>query len=153
MYYDIGDTVRVIDKEGLNEHEFEIKEVSDDEETFQLVKIHKVVDTDDNITLEASRNRIMKNDEIEKLVKWFIKDRIWTLEEASAIDELEAYLKGEESDFVTAYQDETLDGMVMNFDSFSTVDEANKWFKQTFSHYLQSGLYKLDGTYYAIIIS
>lgn len=148
--YREDDEVYVFNGKGLIKNKMVITEVSDDEEQFT---VNGVNDEEEEITLSVPRSHIMEEYEVDKLGVLLIEDKVWTLDKASDIDEVEAFQNGELSDYITVFFDETLDGIVMDITgSFSTVESFEEWFKTTFSHYSENGIYKLDGTYYVVII-
>lgn len=139
------DKVYVFTNGQLTNEELTILGVRNDEEYFTL--------ENGEGTINAPRTHIMEDDEVDKIAKLLIEKTVWTIEDASEIDELNDYLNGDESDHITVFADATLDGIVQDVaGGFSDIKEFEKWFKEAFSHYSQNGIYKLDGTYYIILV-
>lgn len=143
--YKEEDKVYVFTDGQLSNEELTILGVRNDEEHFTI--------ENEEETISVPRTHIMEFDEVDKIAKILIEKTVWTIEDASEIDELNDYLNGDELDHITVFADVTLEGIVQDVaGGFSDIKEFEKWFKETFSHYSQNGIYKLDGTYYIILV-
>ena len=132
MIYDVDDRVRVMINGDLKNGHFIITSVSDDEEIFDLEHIT----TGDKI-IGASRDEIMEEWEIDKAVIALAKSNIFEVDEFEPDEDEEEFIA----------PDATLDGLAMNFNSFSTIDSLNAWWKM-YVDYIEYD--KTNDTYHVI---
>lgn len=148
--YKEEDKVRVFNKTGLYSGEMVILSSDDEEEVFE---VSGKDDEGKAVTLTVPRTHIMNEWDTEKFVELYVEQSAIALDDVAENEEIQAYTEGNENDFVTVYSDATLSGISGYISgSFETVTEAEKYVKETFSHYSQNGIYKTDDTYYLVII-
>lgn len=114
MMYDLKDEVRVALDGELKEGLFTIKDMSDDEESFT---VENGVES-----LSVNREDIMEDWEIDKLAVALMKHNTVEVDEYEHDEEYEEEL---------LFTDSTIDGLAMNLNSFSTVDELYDWWNRS----------------------
>ena len=130
--YRLKDEVKFVKDGELMQERFEIIHVSDDEEIFDI----KSIESDLEI-YGATRDKIMEDWEVDKIVVALVNKNLVKV----GSDELE-------TDYTELIApDTTIDGLAMNFNSFSTVDELYQWWKM-YVDYIQ---YDIDSEMYHVV--